>query len=90
MTLIVIVLPQIFGKVAGRTDGFAGPARYKSARAKSENEREAQGKKYPPVNTPLFMLFQPFARRTAFADWLIYIRDPRVCFQEVARSRTVS
>ena len=56
MTSIVIVLPQIFGKVAGRTDGFVGPARYKSARAKSETEREAQDKKYPPVNTPLFML----------------------------------
>ena len=58
--------------VACRTGGYAGPARYKRARAKRENEREAQGKKYPPVSTPLFMLFQPFAWRTVFADWLLW------------------
>ena len=69
--------------LACRTGGLAGPARYKRARAKRENEREAQSKKYPSVSTPLFMLFQPFAWRTvfadcllcgtAFADWLLYI-----------------
>ena len=36
-----------FNSIACRTGGLAGPARYKSARTKRENEREAQGKKYP-------------------------------------------
>ena len=33
---------------------------------------EAQAKKNPPVVTPLFMLLQPFALRTVFADWLLW------------------
>ena len=40
-------------EVACRTGGLAGPARYASARAKRE------ARKYPPVITPLFMLFRP-------------------------------
>ena len=31
------------GRVACRTGGLAGPARYKSARAKRQNERESKG-----------------------------------------------
>ena len=45
--------------IACRTCRLAGPARYTSARAKREDEREARGHKNPPVVTPLLMLFRP-------------------------------
>ena len=45
---------------------------------------------HPPVVTPLFMLFQPFAWRTVCADWLLYITwSSFFFFQDVTRSHTV-
>ena len=38
-----------------------------------ESAREVPSQNYPPVVTPLFMLFQLFAWRTVCADWLLYI-----------------
>ena len=38
---------------------ISGPARYTSASAKGENDRETPSEKNPPVVTPLFMLFRP-------------------------------
>ena len=77
--------------IACRTGGLVGSARYTKARAKRENERKALSQNYPPVVTPLFMLFQPFAWLTVCADWLLYITwSSNVFFpQDVTRSRTV-
>ena len=73
MTTDCWLFKYLWRSVACRTGGLAGPARYTSARVKRENEREAPSQNYPPVVTPLFMLFQPLARRTVCADWLVYI-----------------
>ena len=59
--------------LACRTGGLDGPVRCTSARATREIERKAPSQNNPPVVTPLFMLFQPFAQRTVCADWLLYI-----------------
>ena len=59
--------------LACRTGGLAGPARYTTAHAKRENEGKTPSQSYPPVVTPLFMLFQLFAWWTVCSDWLLYI-----------------
>ena len=64
---------QVYRNLACRTGGLAGPAQYTKAHPKRKNKREALSQNHPPVVTPLFMLFQPFAWRMVCADWLLYI-----------------
>ena len=40
-------------RLACRTGGLAGPARYTKARARRENEREALSRNHPPVTPPV-------------------------------------
>ena len=51
--------------------------RISGASAIHEHEREERGEKNPPVVTPFFRVYQPFAWRTVFADLLLRLRDVR-------------
>ena len=58
-------------RVACRTGGLGGPARYTSAPEAWEQARSVKPEIF--ACRPLFMLFQLFAWRTVCADWLLYI-----------------
>ena len=83
--------PQNLKSMSTKGPGSLQNRRISGVSAIHESAREALSQNYPPVVTPLFMLFQPFAWRTVCADWLLYITwSSNVLFsQDVTRSRTV-
>ena len=67
--IIIVIIIMIIISLQNR--------RISGASAIHEHEREERGEKNPPVVTPLFRVYPPFAWRTVFADLLLRLRDVR-------------